>query len=1043
MFKQRIIYFYVIFLLQIAGSCKLFSLDITQLRFDVINVKNGLAQNSIYNIFQDSKGFIWFCTDEGLNRYDGYSFLKYDKHIDNKNSLISNFTTSIVESSPGVFWIGTEKGLSIYFFETNKYLNVENPGQIKKITKEDSVTVWVQTQYSLYKVRLIQNENKENKEYTVSIEPMNAYRQIICKFDSTHFYITGRNNYLYSYDFNTKLIHQKSTSNIWQILISQKINCVVKDKSDNYWVGTNVGLYKVDERFTYIDSFLTQRKSVAGLKDKITALAIGKYGNIFIATNQEGLVFYDINKNKFIEYQYDPYNLTSIPDNKITSLLIDNSGTLYVGTKGSGVATYSPFKFKFKHITQEPFKTTWLTNKYILSFEADKNENIWIGTDGGGLYKFNTKENIFSNWRNNNSFSSLSNDVVQNILIDSYENIWTGTLNGICKFNPTTNAFKRYFLTDAKPVDNLNIPAYSNIRIFETKSRELYALNENDIYHFNVAKNKFENTLFNFKVNNNIPYCILEDKDSTWWIASTLGLFHINIHSGLINEKELNIINNKYFKTDQLYCLTSWNDEYLWIGSGNNGLFLFNKNKLTIERNFTEKDGLSNNFIHGILKDNTGKIWMSTNRGISVFDPTIKQFRNYDINDGLQSNEFTTGAFFKTKNNELLFGGVNGFNIIEPNEIPFNSYNPFVNITNIKTDDKVFNLFQYTKQQNRILFSNSQNNVSFEFASSDYVNTPKNIFEYKLEGYEKNWISTNRNYVSYTKLPPGNYTFYVRSSNNDYVWSVNPAAFSFRIRPLIWQTWWFKILAGIFIIIYGYRLITQRIQLARTKEKEQSQLAQQRTEYEKQLAEIKLKALIAQMNPHFIFNCMNSIQAMILSEQNMQASTYLTKLSRLVRSVLENSVKTFIPLQDIIDNLKLYLELESLRFDQQFNYDIRVENIDVNEVEMPSMLIQPYVENSIWHGLLKKEGEKNIHIKFYSRNNYCICEITDNGIGRVKANALNLKKQHKSLGTLITKEMFETLHKIKDTNYNVEIIDLYDDNHLSIGTKVIMEMELS
>ena len=226
------------------------------------------------------------------------------------------------------------------------------------------------------------------------------------------------------------------------------------------------------------------------------------------------------------------------------------------------------------------------------------------------------------------------------------------------------------------------------------------------------------------------------------------------------------------------------------------------------------------------------------------------------------------------------------------------------------------------------------------------------------------------------------------------------------------------------------------------KEKEQMRLARQKTEFEKQLAEIKLKALVSQMNPHFIFNCMNSIQAMILSDQNMQASTYLTKLSRLVRSVLENSIKTFIPLQDVIENLKLYLELESLRFDQQFNYDIRTENIDVYSIEIPAMLIQPYVENAIWHGLLKKEGEKNIHIKFYKKENFIICEIEDNGIGRVKAGELNLTKQHKSLGTLITQEMFETLHKIKDTKHDVEIIDLYDENNLPLGTKVVIEMEL-
>ena len=1030
----------LIMLLIISGP--VYSLDISQIRFDVIDIKKGLTQNSVTHIFQDSKGFIWFCTNEGINRYDGYGFLKFERQIGNKNSLISNFTSFITESSPGVFWIGTEKGLSVYIFESKKYLNAENPGQIKKLIVEDSLTVWIQTQYSLYKFRLNGNK-KDYSDYSLLIEPMNEFREIICKTDDNHFLLLGRDNKIYTYDIRTKLINESSNSLFWKTILPRRINSVIKDNTDSYWVATNSGLYLINEKLNTIDSFSKQRKLYAGLQDKITSITKGKMGNIYIGTYQHGLIIYDVIKNKFLEYQSDPYNLTSLPDNKILSLLVDKSGTLWVGTKGAGIATFSPFTFKFKHITQEPFKTTWLNNKYILSFESDKYENIWIGTDGGGLFKYNTKDNIFSNWRNNYSYTSLSNDIVQDLLFDSQDNLWVGTLNGICKYNPANNTFRRYFLTKPKPSDNLKNPSYNNIRLLETSKRELFVLDEHSIYKFNPVKNQFENTLFNFPNNTILPRSILEDADQTWWLATASGLLHIDLKKGMLNESNLKEINDKYFKTDQLYCLLNHDEDHFWIGSGNNGLFLFNKNKFTIETNYTVKDGLSNNFIYGMLKDKTGKIWMSTNRGISVFEPALKQFRTYDINDGLQSNEFNSGAFYKTSNNELLFGGINGFNIIEPDKIPFNNYKPTVNITSIKTDDSTLNLFTYTPQSKRIRFANNKNTIAFEFASSDYANTPKNLFEYKLDGYEKEWTRTNRNFVTYSQLPPGNYTFFVRASNNDGVWSDQAASFSFRIRPMIWQTWWFKIIAGLFLLIYAYQIISSRIQKARMKEKEQSQLARQKAEFEKQLAEIKLKALVAQMNPHFIFNCMNSIQAMILSDQNMQASTYLTKLSRLVRSVLENSVKTFIPLHDVIENLKLYLELESLRFDQRFNYDIRTENLDVYSIEMPSMLIQPYVENSIWHGLLKKEGEKDIHIHFFKEFNYLICEITDNGIGRAKAAELNLKKQHKSLGTLISKEMFDTLHKIKETDYNVDIVDLYDEQDLPAGTKVLIRMELN
>ncbi len=1015
------------------------SIDITQLRFDIIDIKNGLSQNNVSHIYQDSRGFMWFCTDEGLNRYDGYTFTKLEKEPENKNSLISNFTSCIVESAPGTFWIGTEKGMSVYLFESKRFINLNYPAQIKKITVEDSISAWVQTKFSLYKLRLIKDDNKD---YSVTIEPMNAYREVIFKDNNKHLLLSGRDNQVYRYNISTKLISKDEISEIWSRITPKRISSVIMDKNNNYWVGTNSGIYKINIKLNTIDSFLLQRIQIPGLGDRITGVTTGKYNNIYISTNQNGLLMYDANRDKFTEYQNDPYNLSSIPDNKLLSLFTDNSGTIWVGTKGSGIAYSSRYKFKFEHFTQEPFKTTWLTYKYILSFAADKEENIWIGTDGGGLFQFKTKDNVFSNWRNNSSSNSLSNDVVQNLLIDSKGNLWAGTLNGVCKLNPSNNTFIRYMLPATNTTNNLSIPAYANIRLLESNTGEIYTIEENNIFRYNNIRNKFENTGFNFKNNNIVPRSIFQDTDSTWWIASASGLLHMDIQKGLLNEDILSSINKKYFNTDQLYVITAEDNDHFWIGSGNSGLFLFNKKKKIIEANYTEKEGLCNNFIYGILKDNNGKLWMSTNRGISVFDPKLKKFRNYDINDGLQSNEFNSGAYYKTSNNELLFGGINGFNIISPDNIPFNQYKPLVNITNIKTDNISYSFSPYSKNPKKASFANQQNNISFEFASSDYANTPKNNYEYKLEGYDKRWTRTYRNYAAYTKLPPGNYIFYVRASNNDGIWSDQPASFSFYIKPLIWQRWWFRILTALLIISLLIYIIRNRIQIARVKQEEKMLLARQKTEFEKQLAEIKLKALVAQMNPHFIFNCMNSIQGMILSDQSMQASTYLTKLSRLVRSVLENSVKTFIPLQDVIENLKLYLELESLRFDQKFNYDFQIENLDTYNVEMPSMLIQPYVENSIWHGLLKKEGEKNIHVRFYGKGNLCICEIEDNGIGRLKAAELNLKKKHQSLGTIITQEMFDTLHKIKDTSYNVEIIDLYDKEHLPAGTKVVISMEI-
>ncbi len=1030
----------VVIILLLSSTKIAFGLDVSQLKLDIIDIRNGLSQNSIRAIYQDSRGYMWFCTQDGLNRYDGYSFLKIKKE-GLSNNLISNYTNCMVESKPGLFWIGTEKGLSIYDFDNRIFINSDAQLKINKIYIEDSVTAWLESSNSLYRAKLVTIQKSDKVSYSIKIENLFNYRELLIN-NKNSFIISGKDNKLYTYNLSTKITKLKSSFFTWQKLIPKKISVVTKDIQQNYWIGTNDGLYRCDKNLLSVDSFMLERQKVTGIKDKITDIKIDRNGNVYIATYQNGILYYDSKRNKFTEIQYDPYDLNGLPDNKINCLFFDNSGTFWIGTKGAGIAVFSPYKYKFQHITQEPYKSTWLNNKYILSFEEDNQNNIWIGTDGGGLFKYNTTDNIFSNWRNNSSAYSLSNDIIQDLLYDNASNLWVGTLNGVCKYVPERNVFLRYYLVPNHSKENLRTPKYFHIRLFQSAHGKVYAITENEVFIFNPTKNQFESNPFQFTSKATTTLSIIEDDDYTQWVASATGLYHIDIEKGFLDEAALSKINKTYFSTDQLYALLKIENDKIWIATGNNGLYLFNTITKKIINNINQSDGLSNNFIYGILLDDQNKLWMSSNLGISTYESTTHKIRNFDVNDGLQSNEFNSGAFYKTKNNDLLFGGINGFNIIQPNNIPFNNFRPSVNISSVRVNDFPFHIPNYQLTDKPIKFDNNQNTFEFEFSSGDYANVAKNTFEYKLNGFDKTWIKTNRHYASYPKLPHGNYTFYVRAGNNDGIYSSSAAQFHFIIKPMFWQTWIFRIFVALIIVYYLYRTIINFLSKARRRDKEKMKIEKQKSEYEKQLAEIKLKALVSQMNPHFIFNCMNSIQAMILSDQNMQASTYLTKLSRLVRAVLENSVKTFVPLNEVIDNLKLYLELESLRFDQQFNYDIKTENIDIYSVELPSMLIQPYVENAIWHGLLKKTGEKDLQIRFYTIRNSVFCEIIDNGIGRVNAQTMNLKKQHQSLGTKITQEMFDTLNKIKQATYKADIIDMYDENNLPIGTKVIIEMEL-
>ena len=304
-----------------------------------------------------------------------------------------------------------------------------------------------------------------------------------------------------------------------------------------------------------------------------------------------------------------------------------------------------------------------------------------------------------------------------------------------------------------------------------------------------------------------------------------------------------------------------------------------------------------------------------------------------------------------------------------------------------------------------------------------------------LEGYDKNWSpETKETFARYSNLSPGKYSFKVISCNNEGLWNKEPASFSFSISPPVWKTWWFIALTGISAL--GLIVITLRLRADAIRRKESEKLSR-----EIQLANNELKALRAQMDPHFIFNSLSSIQSFIMSKDEESALRYLSKFAKLMRMILSNSEKSSVTVREEIDSLKLYLELESLRFDNKFEYEISIDSkVETDFQKIPSMLIQPYVENAIIHGLVpKNSGKGKIQIEIMQTDAYITCTITDNGIGRKKSAELRTKTSeplHESMGMKITSERLEVLNRMSKSNLSVNIIDMEDENHNSLGTKV-------
>lgn len=345
-----------------------------------------------------------------------------------------------------------------------------------------------------------------------------------------------------------------------------------------------------------------------------------------------------------------------------------------------------------------------------------------------------------------------------------------------------------------------------------------------------------------------------------------------------------------------------------------------------------------------------------------------------------------------------------------------------------------------TNISSSFLLGPHQNNIKLSFVGISFKSNGQVKYKYKMDGIDAHWNYTNFTVLQYLSLPPGQYTFHLSAINADGVESAHPLRLHFTIRPPFYFSWWFILLSIFLFIIVFSILFSWRLQLFKNKEEE-------RIRMDKLMNDMELKALRAQMNPHFIFNCMNSIQNFIIKNEAIEAHQYLSKFSRLMRNVLENSQSATISLEQEMNTLTLYMELENLRFDHAFTFQLEVDDqLDIQFMEIPSMLIQPYVENAIWHGVMHKKEPGHICISFVLESELFLkCSIQDNGIGRAKSAELksDQENRHKSLGMIITHERLSMMNLNKPDQWSLQIIDLYDDFGMANGTRVDMRIPIS
>lgn len=789
-----------------------------------VPISHAISQNTILCIVQDRQGFMWFGTQDGLNKYDGYKFTVYKHDFRDANSLSDNYINTILEDQNGTLWIGTQNGLNQFDRDKQKFIRFQNnPGSTKSISHNNVSSI---------------------------IEDNNGILWI-----GTH---GGGVNQL---DLTTMTFsHYRHNPTNPQSLSNDDVNVVYEDLLGKIWVATENGLNQFDKEKQIFLRYQNNPQDPSSISDnKVRCLFDDRSGNLWIGTHGGGLNRWDRKQKKFFRYHNDSHDANSISHNNVWSIGDDKTGTIWIGTNGGGLNQLTEDGQKFKryvgqhennlvshtinYIYKDQTGTMWiaapgglyrldlgkplferyqhspnypatLSHNVIWAIHADPAGELWVGTDAGGLNKFNKSAHSFTVYKNDpQNQLSLSNNCIVSIYGDKEGFLWVGTNGGLNKFNKNNGTFIRY---QNQPDDPSSLSDnYVNV-IYEDRGNTLW------IGTYVGGLNMFDRTNGTFKsykssltdslsLGHNTIGAIYEDRYGNFWIGTMGGgLNKFDRLTKTFKRYRNNPANPTSISDNRVFCIYEDHVGSLWIGTYG-GLNLMDRDSETFTA-FTEFDGLPSNWIYGILEDDHDNLWLSTNYGISRFNLKNKTFRNYDVEDGLQSNEFNQGAYCKDKDGWMYFGGINGFNAFHPDSIKDNINIPPVVITDFLKLNQSTQLDVDVSQITHLNLSYLDYVFSFEFAALNYRSPMKNRYAYRMEGFDEDWIYTDatKRFATYTNLDPGHYAFKVKGSNNDGLWNEASTDIAIYIAPPFWRTWWFRSIAFIIVVGVIYAAVSYR-----------------------------------------------------------------------------------------------------------------------------------------------------------------------------------------------------------------------------------------
>lgn len=932
---------------------------------------------------QDEFGFLYFATENGLCRFDGVNFKTFTSPI------MKDVDVLICRIGPkNRVWFLNLSG-ELFYLENEKIKRFEfeniSKGKILDFHFHNN-NLWIVGTYGILKSY---NENLElfyennfynDRENTVSSLGCVNNNEIIFK----------KNGYLNKLNIsnnNSDIINFQDT----QTKFFTFDNYFLEKIFDNQFIAfarkENTPIYLINAK----QSTLREINEIDLEKRYIVSLEIID-NNLWLLTNKGCSIF---NKS-FQLLNNQPYH----NDQLLTDAFKDKEGNIWLTSHEHGI-----YKINSKEIKNYNSKNSRLASNEIYSIETIYNDKLILGLNNGRIQKF--KNSVFEKSKKvKNESQRILNCIVYN---DNIYLLGDGDMKVVNFKQNNETKYKSTLLCNNDLDNNCNRPyTLANIKsIIKAKSGSIWIGTGQYILHstdnFKTIKSKLLSRTLDFETVNDTIYTATEN-----------GIFFIENDSLHTNKPYINI-------TNYISDLEVGQNNTLWAATAGIGLLKIRDGKKTL---LNKESGLTSNNIKTMHYDKSSQtLWVGTNNGLNKIKNNI--ITTLTVDDGLVSNQINA---VHVHNDSVFVGTNNGLSVFHQDIENKNNVNPNIYFTNVQIwDSDTTILSKYD-------LKHIENNVNFTFNSISFKNPESITYEYKLNGIDNKWINSPINQVRYSNLPYGEYSFQVKAVNKDGITSKKPIEISIEINPPIYHRWWFRILSAVLVLLSAYFIIKQRFKTATKR-------AKQNEEINRKIAELKLQTLHAQMNPHFIFNSMNAIQNFISSNQQQIALNYLSKLSRLIRTIFEFSKKQTIPLEDEIDFLKNYISLEEMRFGNKAIGNIKIDdNLNINDFEISPMLIQPIVENAFKHGLFHKQEKGVVTIWFNKTLKGINIIVEDNGIGRAATKKINDNNYFngKSSGLKITRERLKSLNDVLIKSSSLDIIDLVDENNNPKGTKVNM-----